>query len=159
MTESMPIAGFYRDGPYSKILLPPTFCSAPGIQKSTLSVSDSEVQCQLQLLSSLQLRGVVSLHPCPLSHPPPPCAHSGVHLLFIKCWLDSIHLPGSKLLVFFSPQLSLFIAELDIHHSWDKESSVSIQSGMGKEKRMKEMHKVKQALLFWLWKDTESAQL
>lgn len=151
MSESIPIAGFYRASLYSNLLAPPTFCSASRSQKNTLGVSDSVVQFQLRLLSSPWLEGVVSFHPCPPSHPPPPRASSGMYLLFIRSWFDSIRLPRNMLLAFFF-QLSHFIAILDIHHSWCKGSGESMRSGMEKERRMEKMNKMKWCLLFWLWK-------
>lgn len=106
-----------------------------------------------------QRGGLISfLSPMSCPHPPPPCASSSMHLLLIKSWFDLIHSPGSKLLAFFF-QLCHFIAILDIHHSWCKESGESIWSALGKERRMEKMVKVEWALLFWLWEDTRPAQL
>lgn len=126
----------YRAGLYSKLWVPPTFSSACRSQKNTLGVSDSEVQLQLQFLSSLWLKAMISFLPCRLSHPSPPPARSGMHLLFIKSWSDLVRLPRSILLAFFF-QLSHFIAVLDIHYSWCKELVRAFGQGWGKREGWK----------------------
>lgn len=81
----MSIEGFYKAGLYSKPLVTLTFCSASRSQKNTLGVSDSEVQFQLQLLSSPQFKrcGFSHFIPVPQVTPPPHCDSSLIHLLFI----------------------------------------------------------------------------